>query len=95
MPTKRAEFSIPPTEHGAVYRVSGSPSVYLCGNSLGLAPKRTRAYLNEEMDKWEAYGVEGHFRTVRVVWMRSAGVVHETVASKTGRRHPHQYYCYN
>lgn len=59
-----------PSEPGARYRPVGSPAVYLCGNSLGLAPKRTRAYISEELTKWETHGVEGHFRTVRAVAAR-------------------------
>ena len=35
--------------------------VYMCGNSLGLQPKRTRQYLNDELDKWAEHGVDGHF----------------------------------
>lgn len=40
---------------------SGQQSVYLCGNSLGLQPKSTQKYLEEELDVWRKYGVEGHF----------------------------------
>jgi hypothetical protein len=71
VPSKRAEFCIPPTEageggaDGPRYRVAGTPSVYLCGNSLGLPPARTRAYVNAELDKWAQHGVEGHFKGVR------------------------------
>jgi kynureninase len=28
------------------------PCTYLCGNSLGLMPKQTRALVNEEFDAW-------------------------------------------
>lgn len=35
--------------------------VYLTGNSLGLQPKSTGAYIQEELDAWAKYGVEGHF----------------------------------
>jgi kynureninase len=31
------------------------------GNSLGLQPKRTRAYVDEVMDDWANLAVEGHF----------------------------------
>lgn len=41
---------------------SEEPSIYLCGNSLGLQPRRTQVYLREELDKWAKVGVEGHFR---------------------------------
>ena len=27
--------------------------VYFCGNSLGLCPKKTREYMEVEIDKWE------------------------------------------
>jgi kynureninase len=40
-------------------------SVYLCGNSLGLQPRRAQVYLQEEMTKWAQCGVEGHFRGAR------------------------------
>lgn len=35
--------------------------VYLCGHSLGLQPKKTKAYINEELDNWAKTGVHGHF----------------------------------
>ncbi len=34
---------------------------YLVGNSLGLQPKRVRDLMLEELDKWAAAGVRGHF----------------------------------
>jgi kynureninase len=43
-------------------RADGEPVVYLCGNSLGLQPKRTRAFLDAELQAWERLGVEAHFR---------------------------------
>jgi kynureninase len=39
----------------------GSPSVYLCGHSLGLQPSVARDLVEEEMDNWAQLGVEGHF----------------------------------
>ena len=35
--------------------------VYLTGNSLGLQPKTTSSYIQEELDAWHKFGVEGHF----------------------------------
>lgn len=49
----RAQFHLP-LHHG-------SPQVYLCGNSLGLQPKATRASIEQELDDWAKLGVEGHF----------------------------------
>ncbi|KAJ4349849.1 Kynureninase (L-kynurenine hydrolase) [Didymosphaeria variabile] len=37
-------------------------SVYLCGNSLGLQPRRTREYVNRYLDTWASKGVFGHFK---------------------------------
>ena len=50
----RNEFHIP-------LQKNGEPHVYMCGNSLGLQPKRTKQFLNQELDDWATFGVEGHF----------------------------------
>ena len=50
----RDEFNIP-------RQGDGSPEIYLCGNSLGLQPKRARDYVTAELDKWATLGVKGHF----------------------------------
>jgi kynureninase len=39
----------------------GKPMVYLCGNSLGLQPKRVKAAIDQELKDWAELGVEGHF----------------------------------
>lgn len=39
----------------------GSDTIYFCGNSLGLQPKNSASYVNEELDKWKECGVKGHF----------------------------------
>jgi len=46
----------------------GTPHIYLCGNSLGLQPKSTRKYVEQELLDWEKFGVEGHFHA-RNPWM--------------------------
>jgi kynureninase len=50
----RNEFHIP-------LQKNGEPHVYMCGNSLGLQPKRTKEFLNQELEDWATFGVEGHF----------------------------------
>jgi kynureninase len=35
--------------------------VYLTGNSLGLQPKTVQSYIQEELNAWAKFGVEGHF----------------------------------
>lgn len=41
---------------------NGLPSTYLCGNSLGLQPKRTREYIDSYLSTWSQLGVYGHFK---------------------------------
>ena len=48
--------------------VNGKESIYLCGNSLGLQPKKVREYVNEELDDWASLGVEGHLHA-RHPWL--------------------------
>jgi len=50
----RNEFHIP-------LQKNGEQHVYMCGNSLGLQPKRTKQFLNQELEDWATFGVEGHF----------------------------------
>jgi kynureninase len=59
--TFRQQFHIPPAP-------DGSPSVYLCGHSLGLQPKQASSYINQELEHWATMGVEAHFRG-RDPWM--------------------------
>jgi len=49
----RAGFHIP-------LAPDGSESVYLVGNSLGAAPRRTTEYVQAELDRWATLGVHGH-----------------------------------
>jgi len=53
----RSRFFIP--QH------KGGDSIYFTGNSLGLQPKTVSRYLQEELDDWANWGVEGHFRAKR------------------------------
>lgn len=36
-------------------------SIYFCGNSLGLQPRRTKEHINRYLDTWASKGVFGHF----------------------------------
>jgi len=40
---------------------NGEECVYMCGNSLGLQPKKTKEYIKQELDDWAKFAVEGHF----------------------------------
>jgi kynureninase len=56
------------------------PVVYFTGNSLGLQPKTVREYINQELDDWAKWGVEGHF-DAKNPWMP----YHELLTDKTAR----------
>ncbi len=56
----RNQFHIP--------EINGVQQLYFCGNSLGLQPKSTRAALQQELDDWATFGVEGHFHA-KHPWM--------------------------
>ncbi len=47
---------------------NGKDCVYLTGNSLGLQPKTTSKYVQQELDDWAKLGVEGHFQA-KNPWM--------------------------
>ncbi len=49
-------------------KIEGKDTLYFTGNSLGLQPKTVRKAINDELDKWEKYGVEGHFEG-EMPWM--------------------------
>ncbi|KAF2006809.1 kynureninase [Amniculicola lignicola CBS 123094] len=46
---------------GPVSAEDEEESIYFCGNSLGLQPKRTREYISRYLDTWASKGVFGHF----------------------------------
>jgi kynureninase len=50
----RAQFHIP-------LRPDGTKTIYFCGNSLGLQPKKAKQYVDLVLDDWKNLGVEGHF----------------------------------
>ena len=49
-------------------KVNGKKVIYFTGNSLGLQPKRTKAYVDEVMDDWANLAVEGHFYAEKPWW---------------------------
>ena len=49
----RERFHLPPDQ-------SGREAVYFTGNSLGLQPKTARSYVDQELDDWAQFAVEGH-----------------------------------
>ena len=57
----RGRFHLPETE-------LGEPFIYFSGNSLGLQPDTAAQFVNEELDAWKKFGVDGHFHAKRP-WM--------------------------
>ena len=83
----RAAFHVP--------KIKGSDEeeVYFCGNSLGLQPKLTSSYLNDELDKWQKLGVKGHF-DCEYPWMPYHEFLAEESAKLVGAK-PSEVVCMN
>ena len=58
----------------------GQDEIYLCGNSLGLQPRDTARYIQEELEDWQRLAVKAHFDSRRP-WMP----YHEFFTDKTAR----------
>lgn len=68
----RSEFHIPtladlsrltlhPSSSETPSPAADQPSIYLCGNSLGLQPTRTSRLISAFLAQWRTKGVKGHF----------------------------------
>lgn len=82
----REQFHIP-------RHADGTEVAYLCGNSLGLAPRKARECVDREIAAWETLGVEGHFKP-DLPWV----AFHEAFADHLGRLvggHPHEVVAMN
>src|SRR5438067_12927932 len=71
----------------------GSETAYLCGNSLGLAPRHAREYVDRELRAWEELGVEGHFKPERP-WVSFHELFADHLARVVGGR-PHEVVAMN
>ena len=76
--TFRSQFHIPKDNQG-------NELIYMTGNSLGLQPKITRDYINEELEEWAKLGVEGHTEA-RHPWLHYHEFLTETMASIVGAK---------
>jgi kynureninase len=74
----RDQFHIPKDDNGSDW-------LYFTGNSLGLQPKQTQAYIQQELDDWAKYGVEGHFEA-KNPWMPYHEFLTETMAKVVGAK---------
>ena len=72
----RDEFHIPRSENG-------EEEIYFAGNSLGLLPKRTPKYVDEELEKWKRLAVKAHFSGENP-WMPYHELLAEPMAKLVG-----------
>lgn len=66
-------------------QTSGEDVLYFTGNSLGLQPKTTRQYIEQELEDWKNLGVEGHFHA-KNPWMPYHEFLTETMANVVGAK---------
>lgn len=81
----REQFIIPP--HG------DGQQIYFLGNSLGLQPRRTRAYLDQILTDWSQLGVEAFFHAPDA-WMNYHNHFLPTLGTITGAL-PHELVVMN
>jgi len=72
----REQFALPVAR-------DGRPLIYLCGHSLGLAPRDARARVVEEIEDWEKLGVLGH-EAARRPWIDYAELLQADLAQLAG-----------
>jgi kynureninase len=75
--TYRERFSFP--------KIAACDCLYLCGHSLGLQPKTSASYIQQELKDWAELGVEGHFRA-RHPWMPYHRLLTEQTAELVGAK---------
>ncbi|XP_050825247.1 kynureninase isoform X7 [Gopherus flavomarginatus] len=74
---------LPPTDSTLVNE--NESCIYFAGNSLGLQPKKVKAYLDEELDMWARRGVHGHF-SGKHPWALGDECIVELMADIVGAR---------
>lgn len=74
----REKFHIPKNK-------DGKELIYLCGNSLGLQPKTTKAYIEQELEDWANLGVEGHLEA-KNPWLPYHEFLTESMARTVGAK---------
>lgn len=74
----RSQFHIPKDKNGKEW-------LYFTGNSLGLQPKNTQKYIQQELDDWANYGVEGHFEA-KNPWLPYHEFLTENMAKIVGAK---------
>ncbi len=65
--------------------INGIETIYFTGNSLGLQPTSTKGYIEEELEAWKNWGVEGHFEAKRP-WFSYHEFLTEKIAKVVGAK---------
>ena len=63
----------------------GNEWIYMTGNSLGLQPKQTKLYINQELEDWANLGVEGHLEA-KNPWLAYHEFLTESMAKVVGAK---------
>ncbi len=63
----------------------GNDWIYMTGNSLGLQPKSTKDYINQELKDWANLGVEGHLEA-KHPWLPYHEFLTESMAKVVGAK---------
>lgn len=71
----RSQFHIP--------HIGAKQTLYFTGNSLGLQPKVTKKFIDQELHDWAAWGVEGHLHAARP-WLYYHKFSKKTLAKLVG-----------
>ncbi|MEO6872471.1 MAG: kynureninase [Chthoniobacterales bacterium] len=71
----------------------GEPLIYFVGNSLGLMPKATRQSVDQELDDWAKFAVDGHFDAA-TPWYSYHETLRDPAARLVGAL-PHEVVCMN
>jgi len=74
----RNQFHIPKDKNG-------NELIYFTGNSLGLQPKSTKSYINQELEDWANFGVKGHTEA-KNPWLPYHEFLTESMANLVGAK---------
>lgn len=74
----RNQFHIPTDK-------DGNELIYMTGNSLGLQPKSTKSYINQELEDWANLGIEGHTEA-KNPWLPYHEFLTESMAKVVGAK---------
>jgi kynureninase len=74
----RQQFYIPKND-------KGNELIYMTGNSLGLQPKITKDYINQELEDWANLGVDGHTHA-KNPWLHYHEFLSKTMAEIVGAK---------